>query len=524
MAPPTTSARPRSDAVVLATHTRPDRALVDYLEGLTLHGGDHDGARMVALPWQRRFLRHAFRGPGDAAVSVARGSGKSALVAGVACAVVDPRGPLNGARREVVCVAASFEQSRVIFEDVLAFIGDLYDLENREQWRKQDSANRAWLEHRATGARVRCIGSDPATAHGLRSYLVLADEPAQWEHAKRDRMLAALKTGLGKTPGSRLIALGTRPADASHWFAKMLTGAGVGYAQVHAARDQDPPFAVKTWRRANPSMDHLPSLRAKIAEDAEDARHSPELLASFRALRLNMGVEDTDVAVLLDAGLWESIEGAAAARGPVVWGVDMGTNAAQSAVAAFWPETGALQALAAFPCEPDLQARGIRDGCGLLYRHCADRGQLLQLGHRTVDVAALLRAALDRFGKPARVASDRWREGELRDALEAAGIPTAAFESRGQGFMDGGEDVRTFRRACAEGRVTPAPSLLMRSAMAEARTVSDAAGNAKLSKGSQGGRRQRARDDAAAAAILAVSAGVRLPVAPTRRWRYRGAA
>ena len=34
--------------------------------------------------------------------------------------------------------------------------------------------------------------------------------------------------------------------------------------------------------------------------------------------------------------------------------------------------------------------------------------------------------------------------------------------------------------------------------------LSDPAGNSKLAKGSEGGRRLRARDDAAAAAILAV--------------------
>ena len=34
-----------------------------------------------------------------------------------------------------------------------------------------------------------------------------------------------------------------------------------------------------------------------------------------------------------------------------------------------------------------------------------------------------------------------------------------------------------------------------------------AAGNEKLAKGSQGGRRQRARDDAAAACVLAVAEG-----------------
>ncbi len=120
--------------------------------------------------------------------------------------------------------------------------------------------------------------------------------------------------------------------------------------------------------------------------------------------------------------------------------------------------------------------------------------------------------------------ADRWREGELRDALTAAGVPLASLELRGQGFKDGAEDVRAFRRACAEGRVSPVTSLLLRSAMAEARTVSDPAGNEKLAKATQGGRRARARDDAAAAAILAIAAGVRRPAQSKPRWRYRGLA
>ena len=41
----------------------------------------------------------------------------------------------------------------------------------------------------------------------------------------------------------------------------------------------------------------------------------------------------------------------------------------------------------------------------------------------------------------------------MRDALDAAGIPLAAFEARGMRFMDGGEDVRAFCRACVDGRV-----------------------------------------------------------------------
>ena len=64
-------------------------------------------------------------------------------------------------------------------------------------------------------------------------------------------------------------------------------------------------------------------------------------------------------------------------------------------------------------------------------------------------------------------------------------------------------------------------SLLLRSAMSEARTVSDPAGNSKLSKKNEAGRRQNARDDAAAA-ILAVSEGERGGGKRTSGPRYLG--
>ena len=132
--------------------------LAEYVGGLTLAGGDHDGEPFTVLPWERRFLSGAFRQPGDAGLSVARGNGKSALLAAVGCAVVDPEGPLTGTRREVMVIAASFQQGRVIYEDVLSLLGGRYDLEDRKRWRKQDSANLASLECRATGARVRVLG------------------------------------------------------------------------------------------------------------------------------------------------------------------------------------------------------------------------------------------------------------------------------------------------------------------------------------------------------------------------------
>ena len=102
-------------------------------------------------------------------------------------------------------------------------------------------------------------------------------------------MLAAIRTGLGKVPGSKLIALGTRAEDAGHWFSRMLESAP--YSQLHTARPDDPPFWLKTLRKANPSIDHLPSLKGSdIYRDGRCEDRSRTRLAGYKALRLNLGV------------------------------------------------------------------------------------------------------------------------------------------------------------------------------------------------------------------------------------------
>ena len=55
-----------------------------------------------------------------------------------------------------------------------------------------------------------------------------------------------------------------------------------------------------------------------------------------------------------------------------------------------------------------------------------------------------------KLGAPDLISGDRWREAELRDSLTVAAVPPCELDFRGQGFKDGGEDVRDMRRACAE--------------------------------------------------------------------------
>ena len=61
---------------------------IEYIEGLELPAG----GRFVVLPWEKKLLRGLEKTTGDAAISVACGNGKSALVGGIAAAVVDTKG------------------------------------------------------------------------------------------------------------------------------------------------------------------------------------------------------------------------------------------------------------------------------------------------------------------------------------------------------------------------------------------------------------------------------------------------
>ena len=506
--------------------------IAEYIRGLTIGQGRHAGRGFELLRWQRRFLAGAFGQDGDGALSMARGGGKTTFVAAIACAAVDVDAPLVEPMAETLVVASSFEQGLISFRHILAFLSPSFERHGRGgrgRFRVQDSANRASIQDRETGALLRVLGSDPRRLHGAAPRILLLDEVAQWPPGQVGPMLAALTTSRGKIPGSKALWIGTRPSTPDHPFQKALDGVGVGFSLSYSARPNDPPFQRRTWKRGNPGLDHFPDLEAAIRQEAATAKLDETALQSFRALRLNMGVPDTLASVLLEASSWMRAEALPAPdqrSREYVLGIDLGQNAAMSAAAAYF-RSGELEAFAVFPEIPSLAERSLADGVGDLYTRMARQGELFQAGRRVSDAGALLREALDRWGRPVAVVCDRWCSAELRQALEGVHFPLADLVERGQGFRDGGQDVRDFRAAVLGDKVRPSRSLLLRAALSEARVTTDPAGNAKLAKNAQGGRRARARDDAAAAAILAVSAGFRRWHGGTKRrrgWRYAGVA
>ena len=124
-------------------------------------------------PFQARFLKAA-TAPNVhlAALSLARGNGKSRLAAYLVERILNPADPLFRPGTESVLVAASIEQARIVFRFARA------ELEPLGGYRFIDSATRAAILHVASNTRLRVLGSNGKTAFGLVNCpWVVADEP-----------------------------------------------------------------------------------------------------------------------------------------------------------------------------------------------------------------------------------------------------------------------------------------------------------------------------------------------------------
>ena len=498
---------------------------LNWISRLPITQGQNAGKPIKILDWQKDFLvRLLSAKTTEIGISMARGGGKTTWLAFIAAAYFI--GPLRQSRGHVFIVASTIQQAMISLDHLIETLG-LRDRAHR--FRSSFSSHLTGVKDGMTGNMVRVLSSRPKSSHGIAPVLILADEPAQWEANSRDKVYAALRTSLGKVPGSRLVCLGTRPDEAGHFFSRLLlkpqslTYAAPRFREITNADGEkeyieipiDQLGDLNLVRQANPALDYFPALRQTIETEFEDALSEPSLMASYRALRLNQGISDIAQNSVLDAEHITNCEQKWAEipdhrKGQYILGLDLGGGTSMTGACAYWPVTGGAELIAAFPDDPELQKRGHLDGVGDLYLRMESEGDLMTTPGRTVDYQFFLKSIINHFGsKPKLIVCDRYRINELKTALMKLTLGNIPIVFRGMGWKDGAEDVRSFRRAALEGKLAIPPSTLIRSSFAEARTLSDPAGNEKLSKCSEGGRRRNARDDVVAEAILAVGFGYR---------------
>ena len=133
-------------------------------------------------------------------------------------------------------------------------------------------------------------------------------------------------------------------------------------------------------------------------------------------------------------------------KGRVCLGLDMGGATSGTACAAIWPQSGRLELWLAFGDNPSLVERGRFDGAR--YDLMAERGELRVYPGRVTPVAAFLGdVAADLSGcRVHRLSADGYKDAEVLDALERAGLRWPYEFRRVGAGKDGGRDCRAAQR------------------------------------------------------------------------------
>ena len=495
---------------------KPATLAIEFLESLKIPEGPKAGELIKLAPFQKQFVKGALdEGVNVAVLSIGRGNAKTALSAGVALGAV--MGVWDDQpRREIVIAARTRDQGRIAFDFCVGFMRSLSD-EDQALF-KVRSSPRLEIEYLGGdgGHVIRVLAADGKSALGGAPTLVLMDERGHWEADKGNNLEHALLSGIGKR-GGRALIISTSAADDAHPFSVWIDQEQEGvYRQEHRPAPGLPVDDLESLRVANPgaAAGIGSSLEWLQAQARRAIARGGSTLTSFRLYNRNERVSGESRELLIEADEWLACEASEVPprQGQVVIGIDLGGSASMSGAAFYWPETGRLECLGTFPARPSLLDRGQNDGVGSRYTEMQDRGELTVLGDATVPVAPWLVEVLRHVqGETiAAITADRYKQAELGEAIDKAGI-RAPIVWRGMGFRDGGEDCERFRRAAFDGKVKTVPSLLLRSAFADAVCLRDPANNLKLAKA-----RSTGRIDAAAATVLAVAEGARMTGRPAK--------
>ena len=475
---------------------------------------------MIELrPFQRRFIQAA-TAPGidTAALSLPRGNGKSWLAGHLVSRVLTPDDALFRPGTESVLCAASIEQARIVFRFARA------DLEPRGGYRFLDSHTRIGIVHEATNTRLRVIGSNGRTAMGLVGCpWAICDEPGAWEVNGGQLLHDAIETAKGK-PGSplRAVYIGTlAPATAGWWHELVKDGKG---ESVYVQALQGDAEKWDRWpeiRRVNPLVAVSADFRRKLLEERDAARRDSRLKARFLSYRLNLPTGDEST-MLLTVDDWERVTARPVAEreGRPLVAIDLAGGRAWSAAVGMW-RSGRVEALAVAPGIPSLAEQEKRDRVPAgTYRALVESGALrVAEGLRVQPPGELIQATREAWGAPELIVCDRFRLGELQDCVSAS-TPVVPRVAR---WSEAAADIRGLRKVAADGPLSCPESsrLLIAASLAVAMVKNDDQGNVRLSKR---GTNNTARDDVAAALVLAAGAFVRSLERPRQRWRYVGAA
>ncbi len=459
-----------------------EERVLAFLRTLPIVSGIKAGEKMELLEFQELFVRSVY-GPQDAegrrlvrlaALSVARGNGKSAVLAGLSLAHL--LGPMAESHGECYAAALDREQAGVLYRMARSYIEAtpwMAAAVNVRDWHKS-------IEVEATRSTWTALTSDARKAHGLAPSFFICDEVAQW----RSRELwDNLATGMGKRKHALGVTISTQAADDMHFFSEMLDAepdASV-YVQLHAAPDDCALDDRTAWAAANPALGAFRDER-EFELAAERAIRSPSFEPAFRLLYLNQRVAAEGRFV--NPADWEANAepfDATELEGQRCYGgLDLSSTRDLTALALWFPDTGHLLAWHFVP-QDTIGERVERDR--VPYDRWAEGGWISTTPGRATDRLSIAKRLADirsRYDVQG-IAFDKWRFEDLAKLLNDEGIDLPLVEFV-PGFKSYAPAVDAFERAMLERRMLHGGSPILKWQAGNVIIEPDAAGNRKPSK------------------------------------------
>jgi phage terminase large subunit-like protein len=402
---------------------------------------------------------------------------------------------------EGYCIATKREQAKIVFNDCK-------ELVRKSGLRTRVQVFMANLNRELTASKLEPLGADKDSTDGLNPQIVIIDEA----HAMKDRgMIDVMETATGARRQPIVFWITTAgndpmtPCGDQHHYAcqildQVLEDESLFVFIAHADLDDD-PFAVSTWKKANPNYG-VSVKPADLEALARKARAMPPAAAAFKQKRCNVWVNAESP--------WLSLEGWRA--GQSAWdddelvdeecfvGIDLSSKIDLTAIVALFPPTPArsrwrLLCWGLTPAET-LEQRELRDRAP--YRQWVDEEWLLTNPGNQIDqdeVRRIVRELVAPRFTIAHIGIDPWNAGNLRKHLEDDGFPVLEIP---QNLPQMSATCKDFEADVLDAQVDAHDNPLVQWSMSNTVVIRDNKDNYYPSK-----KRSRGRIDPTVAALLA---------------------
>ena len=362
------------------------RKICRFLELLICPQGDVEGTFFKVLPWHAQMIQMIVD-KDEIAVSVPRSNGKTFLVAAIALAYLI--GPARQRRTGIGVIGQDMDASGAILSLALEYLrvivrsgiiveGKTPQPEHRFSFR---GGHGDLIDH-VSRSRIKQISCNSKKLAGkFDPVLFICDEVSSWDEegtGRAEKVYRLMATYLDKAKGGgRVVYVSTRSEFPDNFYNRLLehpgpTTASMDYSALGRYDESDPEaiYDPNLIRMVNPSYDHLPQLRKGLERQVLKAKHDPEFVETFKALRLNCGGTGVNKRVQFistEEYLRCTTNTLPPREGRVVLGVDLGLTDSMTCCAAYFIDNGRLEIYGAFGGKMSLGARGIKDGIGDAY-------------------------------------------------------------------------------------------------------------------------------------------------------------